>query len=636
MQGNAPPARLRRYDLLALLLGLLAGCAVTPQQPTTQGRAAQATQLQQQGQYAPAAQIYQALAATSQAETRDEYLVSAAENWWQAGQGSRAWELLGEVQAKYLTPSLSARIELLKAMMDFADHQPQIALKHLQFPLAPLPTELAARTLLLRAEIYASMGNTVSAVSDLSVRENYLTGNVSAINDNHQRIWQIVSQSHAPLNLQALPPDLSTTARGWLTLGNIMRNSWQQPRNLLQQLQAWQTQYPDHPANRDIVPQLIANEQAFVTYPTRIALLLPLSGPYQSVADAVRDGLFTAYFQLAANGQVPVVTLYDAGGTAAGAQSAYRQAVAAGADMVIGPLIKNAVSGIAALGSLPVPVLALNTLDTNQSAPSGMFQFGLPPEDEATQVAKRVIAEGLKRGVALYPQGDWGTRVMNAFSARFNQLGGILLGTQTYTPGANDFSVPITRLLNLNDSQYRDEQLAAFLGTDLQFEPRRRQDIQFIFLAANADDAKLIRPQLRFFHAINVPVYSTSQVYRLGDPPDDDFDGISFDDMPWMLESNGAAADTRTTVAALWPNNFPANSRLYALGFDAWRLVPLLYKGKPFSMTVQGMTGLLSMTPDGRIHRQLDWATFNNGAPQLLAPVAPSAVPALAAPSPMP
>jgi outer membrane PBP1 activator LpoA protein len=225
---------------------------------------------------------------------------------------------------------------------------------------------------------------------------------------------------------------------------------------------------------------------------------------------------------------------------------------------------------------------------------------------------------------------------MNAFSARFNQLGGTLLGTQAYTPGASDFTVPITRLLNLNDSQYREGQLAAFLGTNLQFEPRRRQDVQFIFLAADSADAKLIRPQLRFYHAINVPVYSTSQVYQPGESADTDLDGITFDDMPWTLETTGAAADTSKVAAGLWPNGFSANSRLYALGFDAWRLVPLLYKGKPFNMTVQGMTGLLSMTPDGRIHRQLDWATFNNGAPQLLAPIAPPLVPILAAPSPTP
>lgn len=636
MQGDSRFARLRNYGLLVVLLALLASCAVTPPSPTPQGRAAQAQQLLQQGKYAPAAQLYEALAAGAQAQTRDEYLISAAEAWWQAGQGQQAWKLLGEVQPAFLTPTLNARAELLKAEMDFSAHQPQVALMHLQFPLTPLPDELQAQTLLLRAQVQATLNNTVAAVEDLSERENHLAGNSAAIHDNHQRIWQLISQSHASFNMQVLPPGISQTARGWLVLGNLMRNIWQQPRNLLQQLQAWQTQFPNHPAEQDIVPELIAKQQALVTYPTRIAVLLPLSGPYQSVADAVRDGLFTAYFQLAGNDGAPVVTLYDAGGTAAGAQAAYRQAVAAGADMIIGPLIKNAVSGIAALGSLSVPVLALNTLDSNQSPPTGLFQFGLPPEDEAAQVASRVIAEGLKRGVALVPQSDWGTRVMNAFSARFAQLGGVLLGTQNYTPGMNDFSVPITRLLNINDSQYRDEQLAAFLGISLQFEARRRQDIQFIFLAANADDAKLIRPQLRFFHAINVPVYATSQVYRLGDPADDDFDGITFDDMPWTLEASGAAANTRATVAALWPNNFSGNSRLYALGFDAWRLVPLLYKGHPFNISVQGMTGLLSMTPDGRIHRQLDWATFTNGTPQLLAPLAPPAGPIVVAPGPSP
>ncbi|HKT31671.1 MAG TPA: penicillin-binding protein activator [Gammaproteobacteria bacterium] len=623
MQGKSPRARLRRYGLLAVLLSLLAGCAVTPPSPAPQGRAAQAQQLLQQGEYAPAAQLYESLAASAQAETRDEYLISAAEAWWQAGQGQHGWKLLGEVQPAFLTPTLSARAELLKAEMDFSAHQPQVAFKHLQFPLASLPDEFQAQTLLLRAQVQAALGNTVAAVEDLSEREDHLAGNTAAIHDNHQRIWQLISQSQASFNMQALPPGVSQTARGWLTLGNLMRNIWQQPRNLLQQLQAWQAQFPNHPAEQDIVPELIAKQRALVTYPARIALLLPLSGPYQSAADAVRDGLFTAYFQLAGDGNASTVTLYDAGGTATSAQAAYRRAVAAGADMVVGPLLKNGVSGIAALGSLPVPVLALNTLDANQPSPAELFQFGLPPEDEAAQVANRVIAENLKRGVALVPQGDWGTRVLNAFATRFAQLGGTLLGTQTYTPGANDYSVAITRLLNLNDSQYRDEQLAAFLGASLQFEPRRRQDIQFIFLAADADDAKLIRPQLRFFHAINVPVYATSQVYQPGTPPDDDLDGITFDDMPWTLETSGATAGTRATVSALWPNNFSGNSRLYALGFDAWRMIPLLYKGHVFNISVQGMTGLLSMTPDGRIHRQLDWATFKNGTPQLLAPAAP-------------
>ncbi len=635
MQGNLSGS-IRHFCLLVVLLCLLAGCAVTATRQAPQGKAAQAATLQQEGKYADAAQIYMSLAATVKGEARNEYLVSAAEAWWQAHESAQAWKLLGQIQEQTLYPALNARVELLKANLDFAAQQPQAALQHLNFPLSPLPDELKARTLLLRAEVHVALDDTVAAVEDLSERENYLGDNSVAIHNNHQRIWQIITQSTAPLNILNLSKTISPTARGWLVLGSITRNIWQQPKNLLQQLQAWQTEFPNHPADQDIVPELIAKQKAFATYPARVAVLLPLSGPYQSVADAVRDGLLTAYFQLSNNGSTPAVTFYDTGGTAAGAQSAYHQAAAAGEDMVIGPLIKDAVNGIVALGSLQIPVLALNTIDTGKSVPPGLFQFGLSPEDEATQVADRLVAQDLMYGVALVQQGDWGTRVLNAFSTHFAQLGGTLLGTQLYPPGASDFSVSITRLLNLNDSQYRDEQLAAFLGTHLQFEPRRRQDIQFIFLAANSSDAKLIRPQLRFYHAINVPVYSTSQVYQPGEPADTDFDGINFDDMPWTLETSGAAADTRSTVASLWPNNISGNSRLYALGFDAWRLVPLLYKGKAFSMTVQGMTGLLSMDSSGRIHRKLDWASFKNGMPKLLAPASLLPTGVVAAPSPPP
>ncbi len=607
---------------LCLLVAIvMAGCAITPSVQTPQGQAAKAQQLEQQGQFAAAAQILTTLAGTVQGQQRNEYLVNAAEDWWQARQNQQAWKLLAQVQGQVLTPVLNARVELLKASMDFAAQQLQAALKHLVFPLASLPDDLKAKTLLLRSQVHVALNDTVAAVQDLSERETYLDGNTAAIQDNHQRIWNVLNQSHTAINMQTLPNNISPVARGWLHLGVLPRNLWQQPHFLLQQLQAWQAQYPDHPANQDIVPDLIAKQQAFVTYPTQVAVLLPLSGAYQAPADAIRDGLLTAYFQLSQNGHTPMVSFYDTGATAAGAQGAYQQAVAAGADMIIGPLIKDAVNGVASLGSLSIPVLALNDLDSGQSAPPMFFQFGLPPEAEAKQVADRLIAENMTRGVALVPASDWGTRVLNAFSARFTQLGGTLLGTQNYPPGASDFSISITRLLNLNQSYYRKDQLSALLGQHLQFEPRRRRDIQFIYLAANATDAKLIRPQLQFYRAINVPVYAVSQVYQPGEPADLDLDGITFDDMPWALESGGATADISKNVASLWSNNFSANSRLYALGFDAWRLVPLLFKGRGFNMPVQGMTGLLTMDSAGRVHRQLDWASFKNGVPVMLAPV---------------
>ena len=628
MQGTLSRPPLLRLCLAALLLAWMAGCAVSPVQAPA-GQAGQAVQLEQQGKFAAAAQVYEQLAANAQGQQRATWLVSAAEDWWQAHNNQKAWALLAEIKPANLYPALNARIELLKASMDLAAKHPESALQHLGFALEPLPDALKARTLLLRAQVHAALDDTVSAVADLSARDAFLQNDPQAISKNHQLIWLMLSQARTPPDLSRLPAGLSMVARGWLELGDIARNTWQQPAAYLQQLLSWQQRYPAHPANQDIVADLIAKQRELVAYPPRIAVLLPLSGGYQSAADAVRDGLLAAYYQsVKTSSSPPDISLYDTGGTPQSAQIAYQQAVRDGANMVIGPLTKNAVAGLADSGSLPVPVLALNNLDSGRSAPANLYQFGLPPEDEAAQAADRAVADGFNRAVALVSADDWGSRVLNAFSVRFQQLGGDLLGTQTYPAGSSDFSISITRLLNLDQSQYRDDQLSALLGTHLQFEPRRRQDIQFIFLAARNQDAKLIRPQLKFYHAIDVPVFATSQVYQPGGQADDDLNGISFDDMPWLLENTGAVVRVRTHLAQLWGSNFETNSRLYALGFDAWRLLPLLYNSKRIGTPVQGMTGLLSMDSEGRIHRQLDWATFKNGDPILLkqpvmAPTAP-------------
>lgn len=616
MQGTFPHfSRLRPWSF-ALLFAFIAGCAVTP---TRQPAASQAVQLEQQGKFAAAAQVYEQLAAGAQGQQRATWLVSAAEDWWQANDNQKAWALLAEVKPANLYPALNARVEMLKASMDLAAQNPQLALKHLTFALEPLPDALKARAMLLRAQAHAALDDTVSAVADLSAREAFLQSDPQAIGKNHQLIWLTLSQARTPPDLAHLPAGLSPVARGWLELGDIARNTWQQPAVYLQQLLSWQQRYPSHPANQDIVAGLIAKQRELVAYPPQIAVLLPLNGGFQSAADAVRDGLLAAYYQLAASTATPpTVSFYDSGSTPQSAQIAYQQAVRDGANMVIGPLTKSAVAAVADSGSLSVPVLALNNIDSSGSTPANLYQFGLPPEDEAAQAADRAIADGYTRAVALVSADDWGNRVLSAFSARFQQLGGNLLGTQTYPPDSSDFSIPITRLLNLDQSQYRKEQLRALLGTHLQFEPRRRQDIQFIFLAARNKDAKLIRPQLKYYHAIDVPVFATSQVYQPSDQADDDLDGISFDDMPWLLDNSGAVAQLRNHLAQLWSNSFDANSRLYALGFDAWRLVPLLYNRGQISTPVQGMTGLLSMDSDRRIHRQLVWATFSNGNPKLL------------------
>jgi len=63
-------------------------------------------------------------------------------------------------------------------------------------------------------------------------------------------------------------------------------------------------------------------------------------------------------------------------------------------------------------------------------------------------------------------------------------------------------------------------------------------------------------------------------------------------------------------------NPAPAFARLYALGADAFRLYPRLPMLRQFpNQRVYGLTGALSLTPDGRIVREQIWAKIDDGRP---------------------
>jgi outer membrane PBP1 activator LpoA protein len=618
MQGI--PAHVLRLSTLAGLL-LLAACGTAPTRevPATRG---EAVELEQAGKYSEAAAVDEKLAAAAQPAQRSEFLVSAAEDWQLAGNGPRATLLLGQIQEKKPYPALAARIAIVRAGVALADQQPQLALGYLKFSLTPLPPEIKTKALLARGQAHLALNDLAATVQDWSERETYLAPNSLDVTASHKLIWDTLTETHTPVDLAKLPASLSSAARGWLELAAIARGSWQQPEKFEEQIKQWQGKYPQHPAAGDVVPTLIAKQEALTAFPPRIAVLLPLTGNYQAPADAVRDGLFAAYYQLG-GARAPAITLYDSGVSAASTQAAYQKAVSEGASMVIGPLTKDAVSGLASQ-SLPVPVLALNYLDNNRGGPSGFYQFGLLPEGEAAQAAERAVAQGRTRAIALVSNDDFGARMFNAFSARFTELGGTLLGMQTYAPGSKPDAIGdlLGQAFNLDQSTSREQKLASILGQRLEYDPRRRPDIQFIFLAANASDARTIQPQIAFNHGEDLPVYSTSRVYELDENVDNTtLNGIMFDDMPWTLEDSGSVSDMRDTLAKYWPNNFSGNSRLYALGFDAYRLVPLLYNTHAIGTPLQGVTGTLSLDPDGRVHRRLDWAHFDDGSVELLAPV---------------
>ena len=344
-----------------------------------------------------------------------------------------------------------------------------------------------------------------------------------------------------------------------------------------------------------------AQATAAAQYPHAIALLLPLSGPAEGVGEAVRDGFLSAYFDADVASR-PHVKIYDV--AAMPVAAAYSAALADGAEFIVGPLTKGSVAAMAPLAGR-VPVLALNYLSDGINAPHGFYQFALQPEEEAKIVARRLIADGRLRGVCIVPDGEWGSRVANAFSAELRRLGGAVLDVQGYTQSQIDFTDIIESELQIHDIK----------GQPVTHRP----DASFIFVAGPPNIARLVMPQLRFHFAGDIPVYSMPDGFAPNPRANADIDGMRFPDMPWMISNDPAITAIRDSVRSSWPAGTTRRDRLYAFGFDAYRLVPALRSGYFNSGgQLSGMTGRLRLDDRDRIRRELDWAMIKDGVPQAL------------------
>jgi hypothetical protein len=271
---------------------------------------------------------------------------------------------------------------------------------------------------------------------------------------------------------------------------------------------------------------------------------------------------------------------------------------------------------------LPVPTLALNYSNISENLPKELYQFGLSPEDEARQVAEKAWLDGHNQAIVLVPQGLWGDRIYTAFQQQWGMFGGEVIEKQTFAANDSDFSQPLQKLLNIDESRNRISLVRRILGTRIETEPRRRKDIDFIFVAALPPQARQIRPQLKFFYAADLPLYATSHVFSGVAQPgkDRDMDDIVFCDMPWVLDdASQQGAQLWQDIAPTWPERAESLRRLYALGVDSFNIIPHLRRLSAYHFQqFEGQTGTLNLDDSNRIMRQLLWARFENGAPKLL------------------
>ena len=605
----------------AVAVSVLSGCGQPPQSVSAPPDpiAASPSSLARQGRHEEAASAWLAEAAGAAPERAAALRLRAAEAWWEAGHGSRAGNAARSIDPAGLVPHDRTRRALLLARTALEEASGRDAFDALpsleDILLLPEPTaalELAVRTA-RRAERPIDEIRFRTALDprlgDPAANRTALRNLVRALPDR---------------TLDSPPARFEESAAGWIELERLTRTHRTDFAAFSAALRGWRQRYPDHPATSAILPDLTARIRREGSPPSRVALLLPLSGTFATAAAAVRDGFLAGWYTQ--SGDRPAVSIYDT--SADEPEAVFRTAVSDGADFVVGPLRKEAIARIASLPGRTTSVLVLNSFDSVHEPKEDdppLYRFTLSPEDEARALADFARGNGHTRAGLLIPDTEWGKRVAEAFTDRWEASGAVVAGRFVYRGSAEDLAQPVRELLRIDANAERARRLRRVVRRAVTHQPLPRDDLDFVFLAGFPREARLLRPQITFLRAPDLPIYATSHVFTgVREPKRDvDLEGVVFSDMPWVLNrpstvENGAL---RERITALWPAADQGFTRYYAFGLDAWRLQRRIHHlaAHP-GEAVLGHTGRLSVGADDRVRIERAWAKFRNGVPVPFSP----------------
>jgi len=613
----APASSSSRLNLLGICLCLvLSSCEHAPVEKKSLDQIISTTETGAV-QDKDSAEYYIQRANESLGAERQQYLLKAAELLYERGDLATAQSQLANLKPEQLAGQRQQDIQLLAARIAVASNNPNQALT--MIPADELLTpEQRLEAEMIRADIDYANGYFMRAARERIALDRQLQPGETR-ERNHNSIWRAIS-ALPDVNLKNETSD-DVTTQGWLDLARIMRTAQTDIRDLQAAVLNWGTRYPQHPVSNSFIDTML-NEyiQAHATA-GGIAVLLPLSGKLKTASEAIENGFISAYYHdvnLGLTGDAEsTIRFYDSGEADANFMQVYQQALLDGARTVVGSLDKSVANRLSLQSELEVPVLTLNYAETPLSNASNLYQFGLLPEDEARQVAELATRQHKLRAAILVPNSEWGQRIANAFSQRYHELGGEVLVSQLYSADKDDYSWPIRRMFNINESDDRRNSIENLLGTEVKFVPRRRQDIDMIFLAATPRAARSIMPAFKFHHAGDLPVYSTSHVYagHIDARADLDLNGLIFCDLPWNLTSENPL---RKVFMQDWPEQ-KNYTRLFALGIDAYHLLQNIgYLGSNNYASFSGETGIIHLGTSNRMHRELVWAQFKHGVPVYL------------------
>ncbi len=315
----------------------------------------------------------------------------------------------------------------------------------------------------------------------------------------------------------------------------------------------------------------------------QIAVLLPFKGKYQHISEQIRNGILKAYM---VSNQKVGIQFYDSSNVASVLQQ-YELAKQDGADLVIGPLTKEAIEQLA--GHNINDVIALNN-----SSESSFKTFNFRAQTEGLQITQQLKRNDFRRIGILSSQSS---RDLNTAQTLMSQWLGdeenqALL--RAYSLEKLNMRKELGGLINEEQSQSRYNNLRWLLGEKLEFFPRTRKDLQAIVLIGDADQVAVFHPQFEFFQ-LELPVYATSNL------------------TPQDLQDIETNKDLSNVIFPTIPAVFTPHALktpLEAFGWDSFMIASQLHQLAPNLCFNQGQSGILYLD-DQAIDKKLIWAQYS-------------------------
>ncbi|WP_300019263.1 penicillin-binding protein activator [uncultured Roseobacter sp.] len=136
----------------------------------------------------------------------------------------------------------------------------------------------------------------------------------------------------------------------------------------------------------------------------KTALLVPLSGPQADLGQTMAKAVWFAEDR---RGLLQRAAVFDTGPSPEGAVAAAKQAQAAGADIIVGPLFSNHTAAVLKSGPEPYVITLSNN---DQLAAAGAWVFGVTPAQSAGAAARFAAKSGAKTITLRPPPGAFGAR----------------------------------------------------------------------------------------------------------------------------------------------------------------------------------------------------------------------------------